>query len=679
MEGPARRRAAVLLALLCLVTLVRGDAVTLVDPDLVLLQQDMTGETISCVDLRIVQGTGLDANKSAYGDGFCRLRRDLDEATFQRVLAAPDGTAVPVPESSLDGANVWLMDNLAMQGNFTVNYSIVNLPDEVAGNNNLLYWIQYVFSMDPPFDCVISEVIETPEIAAAVQFAHPSQPFGYVVVTTVPTLIPEDIIDRLWSWTAPFSGDVWGVLVGGMGITGILMWWFENELNEDDFGGEIHPARKLINGVFTAITTFTTQNAEGFSPISLPGRLYQITLSLATILTFACYIANLAAVLATQPQPMQTITQIQDFQANNVPICVLNNTAHIEFIQSSYGNTNIQVLNSTDTQAMLDAIAGSEYNCVGGLLPNVEANYYLGIGGDPAGSYCGIEVVGSPLSFGYHSIAFRANSKVANASRYMKPVVVGVINDGSYYSATQDDDFPTERPQCDAQAAAVAAAVAAAGTAPALEISDMAGIFVVQGIGMAAAILAKIYVTYLHPLIMKRRARGHSGAHGGEHEGGAEAGGEAESPHAGAVHMHPDIAKHMEVDLLPKDRLALLLALAQDEIKKMAAAGGVPESPREPRIPKWELDAAAPKTSVEGVTPRTAAERGEFENHNRRQAATEKRHEEEAEERHEKEVELEMEAQIEEVEAEVTRRSIDEAGMRQRAAAAKVGDAADMA
>lgn len=53
---------------------------------------------------------------------------------------------------------------------------------------------------------------------------------------------------------------------------------FENGPNESG-PGRVKSAevpKQLLLGWFTAITTFTTQNAEGFTPCTLPGRVYQV-------------------------------------------------------------------------------------------------------------------------------------------------------------------------------------------------------------------------------------------------------------------------------------------------------------------------------------------------------------------------------------------------------------------
>lgn len=107
----------------------------------------------------------------------------------------------------------------------------------------------------------------------------------------MPTIQEVPLSTRIWSWTQPFSGPVWAVLVSFMVVTGFSMYLFEGRDNAADFDrnhGYRDIPNQLAGGFFTAVTTFTTQNAEGYSPVTVAGRVYQVSLSLSTILVFAC-------------------------------------------------------------------------------------------------------------------------------------------------------------------------------------------------------------------------------------------------------------------------------------------------------------------------------------------------------------------------------------------------------
>ena len=44
------------------------------------------------------------------------------------------------------------------------------------------------------------------------QYLTPHQKFGFVVVAPVPTSPQMSLLSRLFRWTSPFSGPVWGML-----------------------------------------------------------------------------------------------------------------------------------------------------------------------------------------------------------------------------------------------------------------------------------------------------------------------------------------------------------------------------------------------------------------------------------------------------------------------------------
>ena len=57
----------------------------------------------------------------------------------------------------------------------------------------------------------------------------------------------------------------------------------------------------------------------------------------------AADVAQLAAQLSTVPVPVQLINSMDDFAANQVPVCVLNVSVHIAFVAANYPNTAITV------------------------------------------------------------------------------------------------------------------------------------------------------------------------------------------------------------------------------------------------------------------------------------------------------------------------------------------------
>lgn len=195
---------------------------------------------------------------------------------------------------------------------------------------------------------------------------------------------------------------------------------------------------------------------------------------------------------------------------------------------------NLQIVPTTYASDLLNALLGTDnpYTCAGAILPSTAAAYWLSAMGDPNGTFCGAETVGPAYGIAYAAVPF--SPRVPTAP--LAPFVLGLIDDGSLFAETQENDFPPvrasvrasvlcvgvvllhrlrwpqntsrlmresgrrcaagsladrlpvtlpppllpppraqSRPQCAQQAQEAQIALNAAGIAPALEINDMAG------------------------------------------------------------------------------------------------------------------------------------------------------------------------------------------------------------
>lgn len=101
---------------------------------------------------------------------------------------------------------------------------------------------------------------QTTLAATRSNFLHPHVPFGYTIVTVLPTIKDEPLSKRIWSWTQPFSGPVWAVIASSMVITAFSMYVFEGGRNLNDFRPWVrgrksrarHSALQLLRGYFIA-------------------------------------------------------------------------------------------------------------------------------------------------------------------------------------------------------------------------------------------------------------------------------------------------------------------------------------------------------------------------------------------------------------------------------------------
>lgn len=147
------------------------------------------------------------------GDGFGYIFPNAT-ATIQAILAAPiNDTAVRVPTSDIAGVNVWILNEIATLGNFTVEYYVFRLnPDAWASRDKIRQvWhhrlassVEYFFlsraqptlpqaiqSPDPlnetpqaelifshGFDCLWSGALLEPDKLAYMRFMQVSQTYG---------------------------------------------------------------------------------------------------------------------------------------------------------------------------------------------------------------------------------------------------------------------------------------------------------------------------------------------------------------------------------------------------------------------------------------------------------------------------------------------------------------------
>lgn len=132
------------------------------------------------------------------------------------LLQAPADTAIPVAASDLDGVNIWLLNQLASAGNFTIDYFIYKLPVGLQGVADSSAILSYLLSTKG-YDCVTTGVQVTAARSALVNFLVPTEPFGYVAVTGlnfrafVIAKIEDDVkswVKNLFFWVVPFSNGV---------------------------------------------------------------------------------------------------------------------------------------------------------------------------------------------------------------------------------------------------------------------------------------------------------------------------------------------------------------------------------------------------------------------------------------------------------------------------------------
>lgn len=185
--------------------------------------------------------------------------------------------------------------------------------------------------------------------------------------------------------------------------------------------------------------------------------------------------ANLTVILFAGNQFSQTITDITDFSANNLPACIT--VFHMilfpgfqQYINTNFPGTILKPIDGTSTM-LLDLINNG--TCVGGLMPDVYSNYDLGPTGDPLGAYCGLQTVGDLLTNGMFAIPFNYNTTSVDAITAINVGILNLMTSGAYASeAAVDFPISSARTQCPA--------VVLPSASGSLSLVDLAGVFVVR-------------------------------------------------------------------------------------------------------------------------------------------------------------------------------------------------------
>lgn len=435
--------------------------------------QHLAGKKFRCVDYSIL-GDGV-----SLGDGFSRIRSNATMAQ-QRILNASIDTAVTMNPGELDGVNVWLMYRLAQLAGFELEIDVYKIPAKFQASADKTLSILYLLNAKN-YDCVVTATQLFAYRQAYMTYITPTQPFGYIVTTLEGSAPVVPLLHRFWTWRTPFSDEVWGVLAVSLVVVGWFMWFFERCDNEDDFGHHIHTPwyEQIWNGVYLAFAGFTSKTEE-FSPKTLPGRFLGMIHAFAIFLTVSFYIANLATVFISAPAPDQPIKGIKSFSQLDTPACVGNKTAFTDFMKQAHPEVKVFPVSQSVT-GVLDALVEDDPPCAGGVMTDVLFQFETGPVADPNGKYCAALMIGPQMGTNYYAIPFAINTNSTDIIA-VNILVSNLIFNGEY-AAVAAENFFVERPQCQD--------VPGGGDSPTLSIAleDFSGVFLVQIIGIVAALL----------------------------------------------------------------------------------------------------------------------------------------------------------------------------------------------
>ena len=232
-----------------------------------------------------------------------------------------------------------------------------------------------------------------------------------------------------------------------------------------------------------------------YDPSTSAGRVYTATKAFVIYLIMSIYVANLAAALTTGQNVVQLITGIDSFVATGLNLCTRNNSAQLSWLNENYPKISaagLVLAPGPDSASTLNSVLTGE--CAGAISTSADYAWLLGTVSDPNGLLCDLVPVGPVLYDNVLSLPLTANTTLLpeDGVSAIARLVSYAVSGGNYSAGAKDICMPSNRPVCDPVAAANAGAVALA-TSGQLQLIDLAGIFIIQGVGLILACL--FYIT----------------------------------------------------------------------------------------------------------------------------------------------------------------------------------------
>ena len=184
----------------------------------------------------------------------------------------------------------------------------------------------------------VSALTITSEREESVDFTHP------FYVTGLGIAVPFKSTGLLGSIRSLFTPDFWWVvllLIGLLLFWGILVWIFERQENQEEFGGSA--AEGIGNGFWWAAVTMTTVGYGDKSPRTLGGRIVGFIWMFTAIIVISFFTASIASSL-TVTQLDSRVTGPADLP--NARVGVLVNSATQEYMNQE--NIEVQTFDSID-------------------------------------------------------------------------------------------------------------------------------------------------------------------------------------------------------------------------------------------------------------------------------------------------------------------------------------------
>jgi len=409
--------------------------------------------------------------------------------------------------------------NLRAAIGFNLQFVVVKPPLALlpppAGSNpgGVDPFIQWAFNT-ANVSCVLWPAPASPIRRFYFRQTVPVMGFGYSVVTTRPQFVLPTTVQRVFTWTLPFSPGVWCLLATAILVYAIAMPIFEGRDSEQF--GPYWDKKSVLVGHTVFLGAMGPSSPDIYEPTSGAGRAAGALHAFALLLIMRCgplqtiarrqtdprprllstYVANLAAQLTTSNPAVQVVQDITSFNPV-VTACSRSSSSMVTLLSASFPsaaaalsvNNTFATAPSGSRDAFSAVLAG---NCAGAIAPQTEAAWILGVN-DTAGQFCGLQVVGSTIGTESLPTTF---SKASMTDSQMEALNMNIemLQRAGTLMPILDAYFPSvPRPVCAAQDAADASAAVALLPGAQVEIIDLAGAFMLQAIGLSLAIFIHCY------------------------------------------------------------------------------------------------------------------------------------------------------------------------------------------
>ena len=393
--------------------------------------------------------------------------------TYNTTTGAPNGGFL---------YTIW-MTAAQMQG-FSISW--VTIPTRTSSQSDTTWLQQYISKVD-----FMSNVYTdtTQRESLGIGFTPTIVELSHLLV------VPQRYVKvmNLWNFAMPFSNELWGLLFATLVLNGFVYWLVQDNSprsHEDEL--TTSPAEKpptFSEIMFMSILSFPAdKRLIRAGKQNIKTMLLNMGFSFLCMILAASYLANLASTLVTPTLPVLDLQSIDDANAQGATLCLGKGASTVAIISQYYPNIK-QVYFPTPDHI---AAAAKGVECKGAVVNAQDwAFAQTKFDQDPA---CTLIQAGSPIRYysgGYPYFQDFTTRCSSFLNGLLSPTFLSLAQSGTLQGEFKNvqDTYATE--SCSAGSAAALAA-AADNAAKSVEISNLAGIFILYSIIVGLSLIMHV-------------------------------------------------------------------------------------------------------------------------------------------------------------------------------------------